>query len=66
MRKVSSTFASVNPNHLLHQIRAWAAGERGGELNDRPIFPLQAFLLEPGHGFCFVGRRYRLALGRQG
>lgn len=33
------------------------------ELEDRLITRLQAFLLELGYGFCFVGRQYRLALG---
>ena len=35
------------------------------ELEDRLIFRLQAFLLELGYGFCFVGRQYRLALGQK-
>ena len=35
------------------------------ELEDRLIDALQAFLLELGYGFCFVGRQYRLALGRK-
>ena len=33
------------------------------ELEDRLISCLQAFILELGYGFCFVGRQYRLALG---
>jgi predicted nuclease of restriction endonuclease-like (RecB) superfamily len=33
------------------------------ELEDRLISRLQAFLLELGYGFCFVGRQHRLALG---
>ena len=33
------------------------------ELEERLISRLQAFLLELGYGFCFVGRQYRLALG---
>ena len=36
------------------------------ELEDRLIERLQQFLLELGYGFCFIGRQYRLALGRQG
>jgi predicted nuclease of restriction endonuclease-like (RecB) superfamily len=32
------------------------------ELEDQLISGLQAFLLELGYGFCFVGRRHRLAL----
>ena len=35
------------------------------ELEDRLISRLQAFLLELGYGFCFVGRQYRLALGKK-
>lgn len=33
------------------------------ELEDRLISRLQAFLLELGYGFCFVGRQHRIALG---
>lgn len=35
------------------------------ELEDRLIARLQAFILELGYGFCFVGRQYRLALGKK-
>jgi len=35
------------------------------ELEDRLIDHLQHFILELGYGFCFVGRQYRLALGRK-
>ena len=35
------------------------------ELKDRLISRLQQFILELGYGFCFVGRQYRLALGRK-
>jgi predicted nuclease of restriction endonuclease-like (RecB) superfamily len=35
------------------------------ELEDRLVSRLQAFLLELGYGFCFVGRQYRLALGEK-
>jgi predicted nuclease of restriction endonuclease-like (RecB) superfamily len=35
------------------------------ELEDRLIDRLQHFILELGYGFCFVGRQYRLALGRK-
>lgn len=35
------------------------------ELEDRLIDRLQRFILELGYGFCFVGRQYRLALGRK-
>lgn len=35
------------------------------ELEDRLISRLQSFILELGYGFCFVGRQYRLALGKK-
>lgn len=38
---------------------------RERELEDRLIARLQAFLLEIGYGFCFVGRQYRLVLGEK-
>ncbi len=38
---------------------------RERELEDRLISRLQAFLLELGYGFCFVGRQHRIALGRK-
>ena len=43
---------------LLHAVR-----ER--QLEDRLISRLQAFLLELGYGFCFVGRQHRLVLGEK-
>jgi predicted nuclease of restriction endonuclease-like (RecB) superfamily len=35
------------------------------ELEGRLIACLQRFILELGYGFCFVGRQYRLSLGRK-
>jgi predicted nuclease of restriction endonuclease-like (RecB) superfamily len=35
------------------------------ELEGRLIDALQAFILELGYGFCFVGRQHRLAIGRK-
>ena len=35
------------------------------ELEDRLVGRLQQFILELGFGFCFIGRQYRLALGRK-
>ena len=35
------------------------------ELEDRLVSHLQRFILELGYGFCFVGRQYRLVLGRK-
>jgi len=38
---------------------------RERELEDGLISHLQRFILELGYGFCFVGRQYRLALGKK-
>jgi len=38
---------------------------RERDLENRLIEHLQQFILELGYGFCFVGRQYRLALGRK-
>ena len=38
---------------------------RERELEDGLIARLKEFILELGYGFCFVGRQYRLALGRK-
>ena len=38
---------------------------RERELEDRLVSRLQAFLLELGYGFCFVGRQHRIALGKK-
>ncbi len=35
------------------------------ELEDRLISRLQAFLLELGYGFCFVGRQHRIVVGQK-
>jgi predicted nuclease of restriction endonuclease-like (RecB) superfamily len=35
------------------------------ELEDRLVSRLQAFLLELGYGFCFVGHQHRLTLGQK-
>ncbi len=35
------------------------------ELEDRLIERLKDFILELGYGFCFMGRQYRLVLGRK-
>ncbi|NLF58958.1 MAG: DUF1016 domain-containing protein [Candidatus Hydrogenedens sp.] len=42
---------------------AGAVKER--ELEVRLVAELQRFILELGYGFCFIGRQYRLALGRK-
>ena len=38
---------------------------REREIEDRLIERMQRFILELGYGFCFIGRQYRLALGRK-
>ena len=38
---------------------------REREIEDRLIERLRDFILELGYGFCFVGRQYRLALGKK-
>jgi predicted nuclease of restriction endonuclease-like (RecB) superfamily len=35
------------------------------DLEERLVSRLQAFLLELGYGFCFVGRQHRIALGKK-
>lgn len=40
-------------------------GMKERELEDRLAARLQQFILELGYGFCFVGRQYRLALGKK-
>ncbi len=40
-------------------------GVKERTLEDRLISCLQAFLLELGYGFCFVGRQHRLTLGNK-
>jgi predicted nuclease of restriction endonuclease-like (RecB) superfamily len=75
--KSTHNFALALPEHLAEQademlkssynleflgIRR-AVKER--ELEDRLIERLRDFILELGYGFCFVGRQYRLALGKK-
>ncbi|MGB7987988.1 MAG: PDDEXK nuclease domain-containing protein [Candidatus Methylophosphatis roskildensis] len=75
--KKAHNFPLALPDHLAEQADemmksrynleflgiAQAVKER--ELEDRLIGRLQQFILELGYGFCFVGRQYRLALGRK-
>ena len=77
VEKKSHNFPLALPEHLAEQADEMlkssynleflglrrAVKER--ELEDRLISRLQAFLLELGYGFCFVGRQYRLALGQK-
>ena len=75
--KKSHNFPLALPEHLAEQTEEMlkssynleflglrrAVKER--ELEDRLISRLQAFLLELGYGFCFVGRQHRLTLGEK-
>jgi predicted nuclease of restriction endonuclease-like (RecB) superfamily len=75
--KKTHNFAVALPEHFAEQADemlksrynleflglAQAMKER--ELEDRLISRLQQFILELGYGFCFVGRQYRLVLGRK-
>ncbi len=75
--KKTHNFALALPEHFAEQANemlkssynleflglAQAVKER--ELEDRLISRLQHFILELGYGFCFVGRQYRLLLGRK-
>ena len=75
--KKTHNFPLALPKHLAEQADEMLKssynleflGLRGAvrerELEDRLIFRLQAFLLELGYGFCFVGRQHRLTLGQK-
>jgi len=75
--KKTHNFPLALPEHLAEQADEMLKssynleflGLRGAvkerELEDRLISRLQAFLLELGYGFCFVGRQHRLALGQK-
>ncbi len=75
--KKSHNFSLALPEHLAEQademIKSSYSLEflgirravRERELESRLISRLQAFLLELGYGFCFVGRQYRIAAGKK-
>jgi predicted nuclease of restriction endonuclease-like (RecB) superfamily len=77
IEKKTNNFSLALPEHLAEQAEEMmkssynleflgirrAMKER--DLEDRLITSLQAFLLELGYGFCFVGRQYRLTLGQK-
>ncbi len=75
VEKKTHNFGLVLPEHLAEQADEMLKSSynleflglrravRERELEDRLISRLQAFLLELGYGFCFVGRQYRLVLG---
>jgi predicted nuclease of restriction endonuclease-like (RecB) superfamily len=73
----SHNFSVVLPEHLAEQaeealkssynLEFLGLGEavKERELESRLIDRLRDFILELGYGFCFIGRQYRLALGRK-
>ena len=75
--KKTHNFPLALPEHLAEQADEMLKssynleflGLRGAvrerELEERFISRLQAFLLELGYGFCFVGRQHRLTLGQK-
>jgi len=77
IKKKTHNFALALPEHLAEQADEMLKSRynleflgigramKECELEDRLIARLQAFILELGYGFCFVGRQYRLALGRK-
>jgi predicted nuclease of restriction endonuclease-like (RecB) superfamily len=77
IEKKSHNFPLALPEHLAEQAEEVMKSSysleflglqravRERELEDRLISRLQAFLLELGYGFCFVGRQHRLTLGQK-
>lgn len=72
--KKTHNFDNVLPEHLAEQADEMLKSSynleflglrkavRERELEERLISRLQAFILELGYGFCFVGRQHRIAL----
>ncbi len=75
--KKSHNFGLALPEHLAEQADEMLKSSysleflgirravRERELESRLISRLQAFLLELGYGFCFVGRQHRIAAGKK-
>lgn len=75
LEKKTHNFVEALPEHLAEQADEMLKssynleflGLRGAvrerELEERLASRVQAFLLELGYGFCFVGRQYRVSLG---
>lgn len=75
--KKTHNFALALPEHLAEQademlksrynleFLGLARPMKEREIEDRLIERLQQFILELAYGFCFIGRQYRLALGRK-
>jgi len=75
--KKTHNFAAALPEHFAEQademlksrynleFLGLARPMKERELEERLIGRLQQFILELGYGFCFVGRQYRLSLGKK-
>ncbi len=75
--KKTHNFAAALPEHLAEQAEEALKSRynleflgigravRERELEGRLVERLRDFILELGYGFCFVGRQYRLALGKK-
>lgn len=75
--KKTHNFAQALPEHFAEQANEMLKSRynleflgiakpiKERELEERLISRLQQFILELGYGFCFVGRQYRLALGKK-
>ncbi|TVS21208.1 MAG: DUF1016 domain-containing protein [Planctomycetaceae bacterium] len=75
--KKAHNFPLVLPEHLAEQANEMMKSRynleflgigrvmKERDLENRLIEQLQHFILELGYGFCFIGRQYRLALGRK-
>ena len=77
VEKKTHNFSLVLPEHLAEQTEEMMKSSynlefldirrevKERELEDRLVSRLQAFILELGYGFCFVGRQHRLTLGQK-
>ena len=75
--KKTHNFALALPEHFAEQAEEMLKSRynleflglgramRERELEDKLVGRLQQFILELGYGFCFVGRQYRLTLGKK-
>jgi len=75
--KKTNNFALALPKHFAEQAHEMMKSRynleflgisrpmKERELENQLVERLQHFILELGYGFCFVGRQYRLALGRK-
>lgn len=77
LEKKTHNFDLVLPEHMAEQADQMIKSRynleflgihrevRERELEERLVAQLQRFILELGYGFCFIGRQYRLALGKK-